>query len=115
MRTSTVLLLAAGASSFLGLAPIVQAACDPQVVSSPTRFPVQSRARGQQGIVYLEVKVDEAGRVSETEIVGSSGHGFLDRAAARSARKLWQFDVTNCERKDLPATDQVSVEFRYDE
>jgi TonB family protein len=114
MRTSTLLLLASSALA-LGSASSAIAACDPQVVASPTHFPVQSRARGQQGVVELEVTVDESGRVSSTELVRSSGHGFLDRAAERSARKLWQFDVTNCERKDLPATDRIAVEYRYEQ
>jgi TonB family protein len=115
MRTSTLLLLASGAAALFGSTSSAIAACDPQVVASPTHFPIQSRARGQQGTVELEVTVDESGRVSSTEIVRSSGSGFLDRAAARSARKLWQFDVTNCERKDLPATDRINVEYRYEQ
>lgn len=115
MRASTLLLLATGAGALATIAPSAQADCDPLVVTSPTRFPIQSQARGQKGVVYLEVTVNESGRVSETQLLRSSGFGLLDRAAARSARKLWEFDVTNCERKDLPATDLISVEYRYDE
>ncbi|HEY8540480.1 MAG TPA: TonB family protein, partial [Steroidobacteraceae bacterium] len=67
-----------------------------------------------QGAVLLEVKVDESGRVSATQLLRSSGYERLDRMASVSARKRWVFDVTSCERKDLPATDVVAVEFRLE-
>jgi protein TonB len=114
MRTSTLLLLATSSAALLSSATTVQAECDPHVITSPTHFPIQSRMRAQQGVVFLEVKIDESGRVSETQLLRSSGYGLLDRAATSSVRKRWVFDVTNCQRKDLPASDLVSVEYRYD-
>jgi protein TonB len=106
------LLLATGSAALL--ASSARAECDPQVVMSRTHFPAAAQMRGQQGTVLLEVKVDESGRVSETQLIRSSGHERLDRIAAVSARKRWVFDVTGCERKDLPATDVVAVEFRFE-
>jgi protein TonB len=115
MRTST-LLLATGALLLATstVTDTAQAACDPNVETSPTRFPLQSRLRGQEGVVLLEVKVDEAGLVADARILESSGHDRLDRAASLSIRDHWRFNVTGCDRKDLPATDLVSVEYRYD-
>jgi TonB family protein len=114
MRISTPLVLATSMAALLSSAVSAQAECDPRVLASPTHFPIQSRLRGQEGVVFLEVKVDESGRVSETQLLRSSGFGRLDRAASRSVREQWLFDVTNCERKDLPASDLITVEYRYD-
>ena len=114
MRTPTLLLLAAS-SAVLFAAPSVQAACDPTVIQSPTRFPLQSQLRGQDGVVFLEVTVDEAGRVSATQLLRSSGHKRLDRAADASIRDGWKFDVSKCTRKDLPVSDLIAVEYRNDE
>jgi TonB family protein len=115
MRTPTLLLLAASSAVLFASSPAVQAACDPTVIQSPTRFPLQSQLRGQAGVVFLEVTVDEAGRVAATQLLRSSGHKRLDRAASSSIRDGWVFDVTNCERKDLPVSDLIAVEYRNDE
>ena len=114
MRTPTLLLLAASAA-VLFAAPPAQAACDPTVIQSPTRFPLQSQLRGQDGVVFLEVTVDETGRVSATQLLRSSGHKRLDRAADASIRDSWKFDVSKCNRKDLPVSDLIAVEYRNDE
>ena len=115
MRTSTLFLLAAGSALLFASSPATQAACDPTVIQSPTKFPLQSQLRGQKGVVFLEVTVDETGRVSGTQLVQSSGHKRLDLAASASIRDAWKFDVTSCERKDLPANDLIAVEYRNDD
>lgn len=115
MRTPTLLLLAASSAVLFAATPAAHAGCDPTVIQSPTRFPLQSQLRGQDGVVLLEVTVDADGRVSATQLLRSSGHKRLDRAADASIRDGWRFDVTNCERKDLPASDLIEVEYRNDE
>ncbi|HET9396494.1 MAG TPA: TonB family protein [Nitrospiraceae bacterium] len=115
MRTSTFVLLAAGSLGLFASSPATQAACDPTVIQSPTRFPLQSQLRGQRGIVFLEVTVDEGGRVADAQLLQSSGHKRLDQAASLSIRDRWVFDVTSCERKDLPVKDLIAVEYRNDE
>jgi len=114
MRTSTLLLLATSTVSLLGSALSAQAECDPRVLTSPTRFPLQSQARSQEGVVLLEVKVDASGRVSETRLLRSSGFNRLDRAASASVRDHWVFDVSSCARGELPTSDLISVEYRYE-
>ena len=115
MRTSTLLLLAASSAVLFASSSATQAACDPTVIQSPTAFPMQSQLRGQKGVVFLEVTVDESGRVSATQLLRSSGHKRLDQAASASIRGRWVFDVTACERKDLPVSDLIAVEYRNDE
>ena len=92
-----------------------EGACAPQVIQSPTEFPLRSQLRGQAGVVHLTVKIDEHGRVASTELNRSSGHRLLDRAAQQSALSDWVFDVSDCVRKDLPASHLVAVEYRNDE
>ncbi|MFL6575622.1 MAG: energy transducer TonB [Povalibacter sp.] len=90
-------------------------ACDVHAVDSATKFPMRSQLRGQEGIVYLNVKIDEKGRVSSTELQRSSGYRLLDEAAQHSALKDWVFDVSQCQRKDLPADRVIAVEYRNEE
>jgi TonB family protein len=115
MRNPTFLLLAASSALLLTSSPATFAACDPTVLESPTRFPLQSQVRGQEGVVFLDVTVDQSGRVTETELLRSSGYELLDRAASASIRDQWVFDVSSCERKDLPIKDLISVVYRHDE
>lgn len=115
MRTPTLLLLAVSAASpFVSSSP-AQAACDPTILQSPTKFPLQSQLRGQQGVVFVEVTLDPAGRVTQTQLVQSSGHRRLDRAAVASIREGWVFDVTSCTQKELPASDVIAIDYRSDD
>lgn len=63
----------------------------------------------------LDLTIDAAGRVADTELVHSSGHRLLDRAARESALRDWQFDVSDCTRGDLPINRRIAVEYRNDE
>lgn len=118
MSTASALTVLA-AASFTLLAPVLASAadgsCTPRVLESPTKFPLQSQARGQKGTVYVDVTVDENGRATRTELRRSSGHYMLNQAATESIRHRWVFDVSNCTRKDLPVTNQYAVEFQNEE
>jgi TonB family protein len=87
-------------------------ACAPHVVQSETKFPVRSQVRGHEGTVFLNVSVDENGRAQTAQLQHSSGYRLLDRAAVNSVINKWVFDVSSCERKDLPANHLVAVEYR---
>lgn len=99
----------------LPLPLLADSACAPQALESSTRFPLRSQLRGQAGIVQLDVEIDRSGRVASTELVRSSGYRLLDRAARESALKDWVFDVSACDRDDLPASRRIVVEYRNDE
>jgi TonB family protein len=97
------------------IAPAISSAadaCDPRVIQSETRFPISSQLRHQTGTVYLDVKIDENGRAQTVGVRESSGYRRLDRAAAQSVVGNWVFDVSGCERKDLPVNHLVAVEYR---
>lgn len=116
MSASFALKILATASLSLLLPAFVTAeTCDPQVIQSPTKFPIRSQLRGQSGIVHVNVTVDENGRVTSTQLERSSGHRLLDRAATHSILAHWVFNVSTCVPKDLPANDVVAVEYRNEE
>lgn len=87
-------------------------ACTPRVVQSDTKFPLASQLRHQTGTVYIAVSIDENGRAQTAAVQESSGYYRLDRAARQSVISNWVFDVSGCERKDLPADHLVAVEYR---
>ena len=87
------------------------ATCKPHLVQKETSFPLGAQLRGQEGTVYMNVVIDETGRAQSADLHRSSGYRKLDRAATRSAVDNWVFDVSACERKDLPVTHVVAVEY----
>ena len=91
------------------------ASCQPEVVQEDTSFPERAQLRGQKGIVLLDVLVDESGHAAHAEVVDSSGYRLLDRSAEQSVLRYWHFNVSRCERKDLPIKHRVAVEYRNEE
>jgi TonB family protein len=79
-----------------------------------TSFRVGAQLRRMDGTVYINVVIDENGRAQRADLQRSSGYRKLDRAATRSALENWVFDVSACERKDLPVTHVVAVEYHND-
>lgn len=112
MIASTLTMLAGAAALALPVAAAAEDACAPRVLASDTTFPISSQLRHQTGTVYIDVVIAEDGRAREATVRESSGHRRLDRAARNSVANNWVFDVTGCERKDLPATHLVAVEYR---
>lgn len=88
--------------------------CKPRLIEKDTKFPLGAQLLGQEGTVYLNVIVAENGRALRADLQHSSGYRKLDRAASRSAVDNWVFDVSACERKDLPVTQVVVVEYHND-
>ena len=117
MKTLFVSSLATlAAATALLHAPLASAdtACKPHLVQKQTSFPLGSQIRGQEGTVYMNVTIDENGRAKSADLNRSSGYSKLDHAATRSAVENWVFDVSACERKDLPMTHVVAVEYHND-
>ncbi|MFC1867894.1 TonB family protein [Thermodesulfobacteriota bacterium] len=55
------------------------------------KYPRAARRRGYEGTVVLKALIDTGGGVKDLNILESSGHGILDRAAEDSVRK-WLFE-----------------------
>lgn len=59
-----------------------------QVLEGPLPdYPRVAVLRRLEGTVVVRMIVDLSGQVLEVEVVSSSGHGFLDRAALKAARR----------------------------
>jgi len=114
MKTITITLSLLAATGAAALSANAAIACDPRLVQDDTTFPMRSQLRGQKGVVFMDVVVDESGRAASVDLVDSSGYRLLDRAARESVLQNWQFDVSTCERKDLPVTHRIAVEYRND-
>lgn len=108
---SGLTILAAATALLTASVASADATCKPRLIDKQTSFPLTAQLRGQDGTVYMNVVIDENGRAQRADLQRSSGYRKLDRAATRSAVDNWVFDVSACERKDLPVTHVVAVEY----
>ena len=111
---SGLTILAAATALLTASVASADTTCKPRLIEKQTSFPLGSQIRGQEATVYMNVVIDANGRAQRADLQRSSGYRKLDRAAARSAVDNWVFDVSACERKDLPVTHVVAVEFHND-
>ncbi|MGH8185438.1 MAG: energy transducer TonB [Steroidobacteraceae bacterium] len=109
---SGLAILAASISLYATTAAAADGACAPHVIESETLFPKRSQLRGHEGTVYIDVVVDANGRAQKADLQRSSGYRLLDRSATQSVLNNWVFDISTCERKDLPIIHSVAVEYR---
>jgi protein TonB len=77
----------------------------------PPKYPNRARRRGLQGIVILEVLVDETGQVEELTVFTSSGHTILDRAARASVKK-WLFQPGTRDGHNVKTWVRVPIRFQ---
>ncbi|HKU16808.1 MAG TPA: TonB family protein [Steroidobacteraceae bacterium] len=111
---SGLTILAAASALLTASVASAQTSCKPRLIQKETSFPLGSQLRGQEGTVYMNLVIDANGRARKADLQRSSGYRKLDRAATRSAVDNWVFDVSACERKDLPVTHVVAVEYHND-
>ena len=78
---------------------------------SPPVYPAMSRRMGEQGRVVMRVLIGADGVPQQAEVLQSSGHGRLDRAAADAVMR-WRF--VPGKRGGVPETMwfQVPIEFK---
>lgn len=97
-------------------APVQAAAQDlPTSVQRPIAtpqpdYPRASMRRGEEGEVVLRVVVGSNGRVDSVEIVSSSGHRRLDRAAVAAVRR-WRFEPAL--RDGQPVQGELRIPFAF--
>ena len=78
---------------------------------SPPVYPAMSRRMGEQGRVVMRVLIGADGVPQQAEVLQSSGHGRLDRAAAEAVMR-WRY--VPGKRGGVPETMwfQVPIEFK---
>src|SRR5262249_45375070 len=72
-----------------------------EAVNPAPPYPPEARAAGQEGRVWLRVKVDATGRVAAISVCESSGLKFLDDSALRTIRR-WVFYPAKRNGKPVP-------------
>lgn len=96
--------------------PVTAAAADlPTSVPRPVsmqqpEYPRASMRRGERGDVLLLVKVGANGRVDGVDVVSSSQHRRLDRAAVSAVRR-WRFEPAM--RDGQPVAGELRIPFSF--
>jgi protein TonB len=102
-------------------APLAQATAAPrrEVFRSKPRFltpprppiyPAQAKRRNQQGVVLVEVRLDEYGKLVELKLLRSSGVASLDRSAL-DAVAGWSFRAEIEDGQTVPSRVHIPIEF----
>ncbi|MEX2961469.1 TonB family protein [Microbulbifer sp. TYP-18] len=76
----------------------------------PPRYPPLARKRGQEGIVLVEIWLDERGRQTKLTLLESSGVAVLDEAAI-AAVSHWQFEPRRENGIGAESRVRIPVEF----
>jgi periplasmic protein TonB len=84
----------------------------PSFVSPPSapHYPSQARRRNQQGVVLVEVRLDEQGRQRELKLLRSSGVSSLD-SAALEAVSGWRFRPEMLDGQNVASRVQIPIQF----
>ncbi|MFZ3186337.1 MAG: energy transducer TonB, partial [Pseudomonas sp.] len=77
---------------------------------APPRYPAQARRRNQQGVVMIEVRLDERGEQRELKLLRSSGVDSLDQAAL-DAVAVWRFQAEVRDGQSVPSRVQIPIQF----
>lgn len=76
-------------------------------------YPYSAKKRGEQGLVLVRVRVNEAGRVESSTLYRSSGHADLDEAAVACVWK-WSFAPGQSGGSAVESSAVVRVSFRLE-
>ncbi|MCX8132983.1 MAG: energy transducer TonB, partial [Roseococcus sp.] len=95
----------------LALGPTAPPEPDERYPRAAPAYPEMARARGEQGVVVLELAIGTDGRVITARVARSSGFPMLDEAARRAAQE-WRFRPARIEGQPTLATVQAAVQFR---
>ncbi|WP_166363974.1 energy transducer TonB [Pseudomonas akapageensis] len=92
------------------LTPVVS--LRPSFVTPPPapRYPSVARRRNQQGIVRVEVCLDERGQQQKLTLIKSSGVESLDQAALEAV-KSWRFRPEIVDGRAVPSRVEIPIEF----
>ncbi|MCW5729897.1 MAG: TonB family protein [Alphaproteobacteria bacterium] len=115
---ATALPPAPTASAFLHPAPAGAPAragaarpAGPQAGNPVPAYPRRARERGIEGRVTLKVEVLADGSAGSVQVIGSSGHALLDRAALDAVR-TWRFRPAERDGVPLVSSIEIPVSFR---
>ncbi|QDV82090.1 energy transducer TonB [Planctomycetes bacterium TBK1r] len=77
----------------------------------PPQYPLDAARNRLEGTVLLRLQVDTDGKVTEVEIIESSGHGSLDQAAVEAVRR-WKGQPARRFGRAIASEEVLPVRFR---
>jgi len=77
---------------------------------APIAYPHSAKRRNIEGVVLVEVWLDEQGKQTKQQIITSSGHQVLDKAALKGIRQ-WQFSRQQDDGQAIAYRVQVPINF----
>jgi TonB family protein len=78
---------------------------------TPPPYPVMARRRGQEGVVLLEIWLDEQGKQTQLAIKTSSGNQSLD-ASAMTSVKQWSFQPHSIDGLSVASRVHIPIRFQ---
>ena len=75
-----------------------------------TKYPKFSRRIGEEGLVKLAINIDDEGNVTNINIVQSSGHSRLDKAAKKAVEQA-TFKPATLNNKVVASIKKLSIKF----
>jgi protein TonB len=94
-------------------APVIRKAKPIYRRNPPPRYPHLARKRKYQGVVILDVFVNQDGGVGDIKVFKSSGYSILDKSALRSVRK-WDFEPGKRGEKKVGMWVRTPVRFQLE-
>jgi protein TonB len=94
-------------------APVVSHERTPPDFSArlPLVYPDEARRRGWQGVVLLRLHINTEGRVTQAEVIRSSGYNMLDEAAVRAVRQ-WEGQPAHIAGRAVASVEVLPIRFR---
>lgn len=111
--------LPAAAIALLGACDKSEAPAAPAVPSTeltashtpPPEYPVELACAGVGGKTVLKVTIGTEGRVTDVQLLQSSGQAKLDESAQKRVREEWRFNPATRNGQPVAQTIQVPVDF----
>jgi TonB family protein len=98
-----------GSGEGSGRGPLSRPARPKQMERGP--YPADARRSKAEGVVTLHIEVLANGKVGEVNVVQSSGHASLDRAA-REAAQYWRFEPAEADGRAVASRFEIRYRFR---
>jgi TonB family protein len=76
-------------------------------------YPLESRRRGQQGVVRVELEILPDGKVGQIRVTSDPGFPLLRDAALTAAEKLRAYPFTPARRFGIPITDHLIIPYAF--
>lgn len=77
----------------------------------PDEYPMFSARAGEEGQVILKSAIDETGKVTDVQLIASSGYPRLDQVAINAVRRRFAYEPATLDGRPIASTFTTFVEF----